>query len=62
MEPIGARSGESCAPGTNEVLSAMVRQVMADCRARLAAEDAARELVGDGQEAEGDVVERAAAD
>ncbi len=43
-------------------LAALVRQMMADCRARLAAEDAAHEVVHPQQVAEGDMGERRAAD
>ncbi len=46
----------------HEAFAALVRQLMADCRARLAAEDGARELARDGQEAAAGVVERPAAD
>jgi hypothetical protein len=45
--------GERGTPGAHEALAAYVRWLMADCRARLAAEDATRELVRVGQEAEG---------
>ena len=61
IDRIGACHGEGDTPGTNEALAALLRQMMAECRARLAAEDAAREAVPDGQEAERGVVERPAA-
>ena len=41
---------------------ALVRQIMVERRTRLAAEDAAQELVRDRQAATGGLVERAAAD
>ena len=62
MDLIGALRGERGAPDTSLVLAAMVRDLMAECRARLAAEDAARQLAGDEQEAERDLAERPAAD
>ena len=48
-ELIGARYGARDTPGAGEVLAGIVRGLMAECRARLAAEDAARDLAGDGQ-------------
>ena len=39
---IGARPSERGAPDNNEMLVALVHQIMAECRAHLAAEDAAR--------------------
>ncbi len=57
----GARD-ERRAWGDAEGLAAYVRWLMAECRARLAAEDAARVLAHDGQEAEGNLAERPAAD
>ena len=45
-----------------ETPAAYVREIMAECRARLAAEDAARERARAGQQAEEDVVERPATD
>ncbi len=54
--------GERGASDTSLVLAALVRDLMAECRARLAAEDAAGELVRDGQVAELGVVEQLAVD
>ena len=56
------RWGERAAWGDAEVMAALVRQMMAECRARLAAEDAGRDLARDGQAAELDVDKRLAAD
>ncbi len=57
----GARD-EHRAWGDAVGLAAYVRWLMADCRARLAAEDAAPVLAHDGQEAEGGLTERSVAD
>ena len=43
-------------------MAALVRQLMAHCRAPLAAEDAAREVARDGQGAAGRAGEQAVAD
>ena len=48
--------------GDAEARAAVVRWLMAECRARLAAEDAARDLARGGQAAEVDVDKRLAAD
>ena len=49
--------GERALWGDAEALATLVRQIMADCWARLAAEDAARDLAHAGQEAECGMVE-----
>ena len=41
---LGAHHGGRCAPGAGELLAGIVRELMAACRARLAAEDGAREV------------------
>ena len=56
------RPGSMTADEEHQLVAALVRQIMAESRARLAAEDAARELVRNGRAAEHGVVERPAAD
>ena len=57
QRPAGVSSDEG-----HEALAALVRWIMADCRVRLAAEDAAREPARTGPEAAAGVAETPAAD